>query len=137
MIEATCHCGAVRLSIVEPPARVTSCNCSVCRRIGALWAYYRPEQVRIAPSDRATIAYVRGDGLIEFHHCSTCGCLTHYEGVDKARSERIGVNARMMEPEALAGVRVRRFDGASSWTEAGEEDVPWSCRTVTGVASGG
>ena len=38
MIEASCHCGAVRLEIAQRPERLTSCNCSICRRLGALWA---------------------------------------------------------------------------------------------------
>jgi hypothetical protein len=32
MIEASCHCGAVRLEIDSPPAEVTDCHCSICRR---------------------------------------------------------------------------------------------------------
>jgi len=116
MIAASCHCGAVRLEIEEPPQRLTDCNCSICRRLGALWAYYRPDQVRFAGSPDATAAYVWGDRMIEFHHCKGCGCTTHWSSVDRANADRMGVNARLMAPEDLAGVPVRRFDGASSWT---------------------
>jgi hypothetical protein len=28
----------------------------------------------------------------------------------------MGVNARNFDPEVIAGVRVRRFDGADTWT---------------------
>ena len=38
MIEAACHCGAVRLSVPSAPDTVTECNCSICRRLGARWA---------------------------------------------------------------------------------------------------
>ena len=40
MIEGSCHCGAVRLTLPEAPAELGSCNCSMCRRIGGLWGYY-------------------------------------------------------------------------------------------------
>jgi hypothetical protein len=53
--------------------------------------------------------------MIEFYHCTTCGCLTHYEAVEKTSDSRIAVNARMMDPADLAGVRVRKLDGASTW----------------------
>ena len=43
MIEATCHCGAVRLKAPHPPQSVTDCNCSICRLLGVLWAYYNPD----------------------------------------------------------------------------------------------
>ena len=45
MIQASCHCGAVRFSVETAPAELNSCQCSVCRRYGALWAYYRPAEV--------------------------------------------------------------------------------------------
>ena len=67
-------------------------------------------------SAEATVAYVWGDRMIEFHHCRSCGCTTHWSSVDKVDADRMGVNARLMAPEDLAGVPVRRFDGASSWS---------------------
>ncbi len=48
MIEATCHCGNVRIKVPEPaPDTLTSCNCSICRRTGGLFAYYNPAEVSI------------------------------------------------------------------------------------------
>jgi hypothetical protein len=44
---ATCHCGDVRILIPESELTVTSCNCSICRRYGALWAYFTRQQVRL------------------------------------------------------------------------------------------
>jgi len=43
MITGSCHCGAVHIAVAEAPASVKSCNCSICRRLGTLWAYYRPD----------------------------------------------------------------------------------------------
>ena len=117
MIEATCHCGAIRLQIDLPPEVLTDCNCSLCRRLGGLWAYYRPEQVRRVSG--ATIGYVQGDRTLETHHCPTCGCTTHWQSLD-ATYERMGVNVRMMPPQALAGVLVRKLDGADTWQVLGE-----------------
>jgi hypothetical protein len=34
MLEGSCHCGAVRLTLPSPPEVATDCNCSLCRRIG-------------------------------------------------------------------------------------------------------
>jgi hypothetical protein len=109
MIEATCHCGAVRLQIDTPPETVTDCYCSICRRYGVLWAYYSPKQVRIA--SRGADIYMWDDRAIEFHRCKTCGCVTHWAPVDPAR-DRMGVNARLMDPAALAAALVRKLDGA-------------------------
>jgi hypothetical protein len=108
-VEASCHCGAVRLTIDSAPLEVTDCNCSICRRYGVLWAYYQPEQVRI--NGGVTDVYMWDDKSIEFHRCRICGCVTHWAAVDKGIN-RMGINARLMEPAVLAHARVRHLDGA-------------------------
>ena len=113
MIFASCHCGAVRIEIAEPPSSVTDCNCSICRRRGALWAYYRPAQVRFLSPPDATAVYSWGDKDIAFHHCKVCGCTTHWSGLVTPPVDRMGVNARLTEPSVLDGLPVRKFDGAS------------------------
>lgn len=111
MIEGSCHCGAVRIEVAEAPSQVTACNCSICRRLGTLWAYYAPAQVRVTG---ATATYRRGDKTIDFHHCATCGCTTHWSPIEGVRdSGRMGVNARLLASEVLERARVRRLDGAS------------------------
>lgn len=65
MIQATCHCGLVVLSLSATPTELTECNCSICRRYGVLWAYYGRDQ--FAPPDPdATHTYSWDDRSIEF-----------------------------------------------------------------------
>ena len=111
LMEASCHCGSVRLTIDTAPSEVTDCNCSICHRYGVLWAYYSPRHVRIAPPEGATDIYMWDDRSIQFHRCRNCGCVTHWSPVDK-NLDRMGVNARLMPPSDIAHARVRRFDGA-------------------------
>ena len=114
-LHASCHCGAVRLESDTWPSRVTSCNCSICRRYGALWAYFTRQSARLVAGASAVYAYVWGDRTIEFFHCKTCGCASHYESIEKDPGSRFAINARMLPPELIVDIRVRRFDGASSW----------------------
>lgn len=108
-VEASCHCGAVRLVIDTAPAAVTECNCSLCRRYGVLWAYYSPRQVRLIPETPKTATYLWNGRNVAFHHCSTCGCVTHWSPVD-ARRDRMGINARLLEPAVLAAAERRYLD---------------------------
>jgi len=41
--------------------------------------------------------------------------MTRYESITKGGDSRIAVNARMMSPEDIAGIRLRTFDGADTW----------------------
>lgn len=111
MHRATCHCGAVRIDVPSVPDRLTSCNCSICRRLGSLMAYYGMDEVRI---EGETDTYVWGDRMIAFHRCKVCGCHTHWWPLQPTRN-RMGVNARLLPPEDLAGSRIRRLDGADTW----------------------
>lgn len=112
MLSASCHCGAVVLKIARKPRSLTECNCSICRRYAARWAYYTRKSVRVTG---ATETYRWGDESIEFHRCRDCGCVTHYVGVGRSADGRLAVNARMLEPRDVADLVVRRFDGAETW----------------------
>ncbi len=60
MIRAACHCTTVRMEIEETPTWVTDCNCTLCRRYGALWAYYEADQVKLVQGVDATDTYLWG-----------------------------------------------------------------------------
>lgn len=113
---ANCHCRRVSIVLAEKPEQLTECNCSICRRYGAQWAYGTPKTMTVQAEQESLAFYSWGDQCIEFYHCTHCGCLTHYESVDKSADSRIAVNARMLPPEQLAGIAIRHFDGAKTWT---------------------
>ena len=115
MINATCHCGNISINVAEKPESVTECNCSICRRYAAKWAYYTRRQVTINGTAEAMTAYSWGDRCIEFYHCNNCGCITHYESVEKLDDSRVAVNARMMPVDIVSDIPVKKFDGADTW----------------------
>jgi hypothetical protein len=44
----SCHCGAVTYTVEVDPAQAMKCNCSICTRLGAVWARAQ-DQVQIDP----------------------------------------------------------------------------------------
>ena len=46
--------------IPRRPRTLTNCNCSICRRYGVLWAYYKAETVQVTGAPLATMAYSWG-----------------------------------------------------------------------------
>ncbi|HEY2179543.1 MAG TPA: GFA family protein [Caulobacteraceae bacterium] len=115
MIEATCHCGAVKFEVAVAPGEVTSCNCSICRRLGALWAYYPRAEVTLVSAAAPLGDYAWDDKSITFHHCRVCGCTTHWTPRGADAPDRMGLNARLLDPAILAGAKVRHLDGANTW----------------------
>ena len=112
MIEASCHCGAVRFSVETAPEQVNDCNCSICRRYGTLWGYYRPSDVGFSGENGPTDIYMWGDKSLEFHRCRACGCVTHWSPTNRER-QKMGINARLLPAEVLAAIPVTHGDGAS------------------------
>jgi len=115
MLTGTCHCGAVKIQIPRRPRRLTECNCSICRRYGTRWAYFNSDDVNIIAKRGAMEDYRWGDKSLRFVRCKHCGCVTHWEGVERRPGGRMGVNTRNFDTDELAGVRVRLLDGAKTW----------------------
>ena len=128
MLTGTCHCGAVHWTLEGDPGSITICNCTLCRRYGALWAYdYENERIRISGP---TTTYTRATSAcpsLEIHFCPTCGCVLCWRGLrlDDEGRRRIAVNIRLAPPEAVAGFAIDRFDGLNTF-----EDLPGDGRCV-------
>lgn len=122
--QGTCHCRAARWSLTGDVGSITACNCTVCRRYGALWAYDY-EGGRIS-TEGETRVYVRGKA-IEFHFCASCGCVVWWRGLqqDDEGRHRLAVNVRMAEPGDVADQAIDHFDGLDSF-----EDLPPSGKQV-------
>jgi hypothetical protein len=115
MLTATCHCRAVQIDVPRRPRTLTNCNCSICRRYGTLWAYYKASEVRVRAVRGAIERYSWGEKSLWFARCGNCGCITHWERVLPKRSSRMGINSRNFEPGAVESARIRLLDGASTW----------------------
>jgi hypothetical protein len=113
MLTATCHCGAVRVIVPRKPRTVTDCNCSICRRYGVLWAYYKAATVRVEAAPKAVQRYAWGPRSQHFVRCATCGCVMCWQKIAPHSDNRTGVNARNFEPEVLRSIRVVPLDGAA------------------------
>jgi hypothetical protein len=112
---ASCHCGAVRIHVLRLPRTLTACNCSICRRYGTLWAYYRPTSVRIEAPRGGLVRYSWNKRVRFYYRCATCGCITHYEHRKNRLLNTCGVNANNFEPVVVSACKIRHFDGAGTW----------------------
>ena len=115
-LTATCHCGCVRIRVARAPRVVTSCNCSICRRYGALWAYYSANSVGIEAPKGGLASYSWRRRVRAYFRCRTCGCVTHYKYRKKWGAVAVAINATNFDPAVLQGARVRELDGARTWT---------------------
>jgi hypothetical protein len=115
LLHGSCHCGAIQLTLPSLPEQATRCNCSICRRLGAVWAYYEFGTVEIQGHPSNTNLYQWGDKALNFVSCKHCACSIHWEPVSPQTDARTGINLNNFPPELLDSVNVRRFDGADTW----------------------
>lgn len=125
-----CLCGAVGWSFAGEIPDATICNCTACRRYGALWAYdWDGHGIRIDDPKGRLTAFTRGPGSpLSFNFCGDCGSVVSWRGLkpDADGRIRIAVNLRLAEdPEAVADIPLLRFEGLHSF-----EDLPVDGRSV-------
>ena len=117
MIEGACLCGAVRWAFRRTPDGATACNCTACRRYGALWAYdYDGEGVEVSG---ATESYARNRKVLGFHFCPQCGCIAYWRSRmdEPGGRRRLAVNLRLADPEAVATIPIDHFDGLGGFRD--------------------
>lgn len=79
--QGSCHCQAVRFEVdlpngLEKPRR---CNCSMCRRRGAIAASVPLEHLRIIEGSEYLTEYRFNTGTARHFFCSRCGIYTHHQ----------------------------------------------------------
>ena len=124
----TCHCGDAGWTLRGDPGSITACNCTLCRRYGALWAYdYVDGRIEVHGTTQSYTRRGKDKPALEMHFCPTCACITHWLGTrleDDGR-RRIAVNVRLAPPEEIAHLSIDHFDGLDSF-----EDLPSGGRCV-------
>ncbi|MEE4676418.1 GFA family protein [Pseudomonas alliivorans] len=77
---ASCHCGAVVLELDLPDGIVDPrrCDCSLCRRRGAIVATVAEDGVRVIHGQKMLKLYQFNSRTAEHYFCSRCGIYTHH-----------------------------------------------------------
>jgi hypothetical protein len=128
VLTGTCHCGGAHWTLTGDPGSVTVCNCTLCRRYGALWAYdYEGERVHVAGPLTAYRRPGKADPALEILFCPTCGNVLAWRGLrpEADGRRRMAVNVRLAPPKAVADLPIDRFDGLDSF-----DDLPGDGRCV-------
>lgn len=105
--KATCHCGAVELELSLPDGIVDPrrCDCSICRRKGAIVASVPLSGIRIVRGQDKLKLYQFNTGTAKHYFCEVCGIYTHHQR--RSDPEQYGYNVGCLEgvnPFELGGI---------------------------------
>lgn len=93
----TCHCGRVELELTLPEGVVDPrrCNCSMCRRRGAIAATVPLSGLRIVKGADAVRLYQFNTHTAQHYFCSNCGIYTHHRR--RSNPDEYGYNVGCLE----------------------------------------
>lgn len=94
---ASCHCGAVQFQVSLPHGLVDPrrCNCSMCRRRGAIVASVPLDGLRIVQGEAFLGRYQFNTHTAEHYFCTRCGIYTHHRR--RSNPREYGFNVGCLE----------------------------------------
>jgi hypothetical protein len=94
---ASCHCGSVVLELDLPDGIVDPrrCDCSICRRKGAVVASVPLSGIRIVQGADALRLYQFNTRTARHYFCANCGIYTHHQR--RSNPEEYGFNVGCLE----------------------------------------
>ncbi|HEX6978480.1 MAG TPA: GFA family protein [Alphaproteobacteria bacterium] len=108
-----CHCGRVRYEVKTDLKRVVSCNCSICTKLGALFAFVPSDQFKLLSGKDDLTDYQFGRKTIHHLFCRFCGIESFAMGTAPAGANMTAVNVRCLDDVDLAALTPTPFDGKS------------------------
>ena len=80
MKKLTCHCKQVEaeINISGNLEKVLKCNCSICKRKGALMSMVKNEDFKITKGQDKLKLYQFHSNVAKHYFCTNCGIYTHH-----------------------------------------------------------
>ena len=94
---ASCHCGAVKLSL-NLPQGVTDlrrCDCSMCRRRGTIVTSAELDGLKVVSGNDKLSLYQFNTFTAKHYFCSVCGIYTHHQR--RSNPNQFGVNVACID----------------------------------------
>ncbi|MEO8742469.1 MAG: GFA family protein [Lysobacteraceae bacterium] len=110
----SCHCGRIAFDLEGDVNEAIDCNCSMCRRRGALLAFFPREALTLKTPEADYATYRFNSKRLAHHFCPNCGIAPFSEGAHpKTGAMMATVNVRCLADLDLSTLSVKPVDGAS------------------------
>lgn len=106
------HCGRGSYEADADLSQVMSCNCSICRRIGSLFAFVPEDKFRLKSGADTLTDYQFNRKVIHHLFCPTCGVKAVGRGTRPNGTPMVAINVRRLDGVDLDALNIRKFDGA-------------------------
>ena len=112
-LNGSCHCGAIAFAVDADPASAMQCNCSICSRLGAIWAFTPKAQFKLTKGEGKQGDYQFNKHVLHHRFCPTCGIESYAEAKGPDGTDMVGINLRCVEGLDVSKLSPKQFDGRS------------------------
>ena len=110
----TCHCNKIEIDVklVDGLNNLYRCNCSICKRKGAITAVIPKNNLKILKGENQLKFYQFNTNVAKHFFCNTCGINTHNQR--RSDPNTFGINVGCLDgisPKDLFELNVRINDG--------------------------
>jgi hypothetical protein len=109
----SCHCGAVAYTVEVDTDQALKCNCTICSKLGAVWAFAPKAKFKLAKGEGGQGDYLFNKKKLHHRFCTTCGIESYAEGTGPDGSPTVGINLRCVEGIDVDKLSPRAWDGRS------------------------
>jgi hypothetical protein len=128
----SCHCGAVRFEAdIAPDARVSRCNCTICRRTAVASTVVKPAAFRLLSGEGKLGSYEWGGRIAKRFFCTVCGVQCFANGhLEQLGGDYVSVNVNCFDDWEIDEAKVVYWDGRHDNWQAGPRGTPWPVATA-------
>jgi hypothetical protein len=102
--EGSCHCGRIRYQVQAHVTAAVDCNCSYCRRLGALWLEVPEPDLKVLAGGENLSLYQFGTRTAQHYFCRHCGIAPFSR--PRLDPSRWAVNLRCLEDLDLSRLTI-------------------------------
>jgi len=110
----SCHCQAVTFDVDVDLDQALQCNCSICSKLGAVWAFTPKAKLNVISGTHSLGNYQFGKKRLHHLHCTQCGIEPFAEGLAPDGTATVGVNLRCLDGVEVDKLKPRPHDGRSA-----------------------
>jgi hypothetical protein len=111
--KGSCHCGAVAYEVTQDFIDGMTCNCSRCKRLGAIWSYVDPSSFTLLKGKDELKEYHFNKHHIDHLFCTICGIESYAYGHDGNSNYMYAINLNCLEDFDTSTLAITAFDGVS------------------------
>ncbi len=109
----SCHCQTVTFDVDLDLDQGLQCNCSICSKLGAVWAFAPKVKLHMKSGAESLGDYQFGKKRLHHRRCGNCGIETFAEGTAPDGTATVGVNLRCLAGVEVDKLSLRQYDGRS------------------------